>query len=232
MRECQNCGNPLPDLATFCNQCWQDVDADGGATAGAPSDDTRVTTPVGHPEGTGRGDAPTQPADPSGKPPSFEAPPPLPTAAPVDAPPGGAGYPGAPPPTPRPSWGAPASSPGGPWSAPGSIPPPPPSWGPPAGAYGPGYGAAAYRQPTASTNGMAIGSLVCSIAGLVTCGLGSLLGVIFGHIGLSQIKQSGGAQPGRGLAIAGLVIGYLVVVIWVIFVVLAIVNAGSSSSDF
>jgi hypothetical protein len=54
---------------------------------------------------------------------------------------------------------------------------------------------------------MAIASLVCSLSGLL-CGVGALLGIIFGHIALSQIKRNG--QEGRGLAIAGTIIGYVV----------------------
>jgi hypothetical protein len=46
---------------------------------------------------------------------------------------------------------------------------------------------------------------VLSVAWLF--GLGSLLGVIFGHVALNQIKQRG--ESGRGLAIAGIVLGYL-----------------------
>ena len=48
---------------------------------------------------------------------------------------------------------------------------------------------------------MAIASLVCAF-------LFAPLGIVFGHISLSQIKRTG--EEGRGLAIAGLVIGYLV----------------------
>ena len=33
--------------------------------------------------------------------------------------------------------------------------------------------------------------------------------VIFGHIALSQIKKSEGTQRGRGMAIAGVVLGYV-----------------------
>lgn len=227
MTECQNCGNPLPDQATFCNQCWQTVDAEGAAT-GATGDPTRVTTPTDH--GEGGGDAPTHPTDP-GPAPRFEAPPPLPTATPVGAPAAGAGYPSAPPP-PGPSWGSPGSSPSGAWSAPGSEPPPP-SWGPPPGAYGPGYGPPPYRPPASGTNAMAIASLVCSIAGLISCGIGAVLGVIFGHISLSQIKRDGGTQPGRGLAIAGLVVGYLLIFFTLAFIIVSIaVDSGSSSNDF
>ena len=56
-----------------------------------------------------------------------------------------------------------------------------------------------YVQNT-GTNSMAVASLVCGF-------LCSLLAVIFGHIALSQISRSG--EGGRGLAIAGLVLGYI-----------------------
>jgi hypothetical protein len=39
--------------------------------------------------------------------------------------------------------------------------------------------------------------------------IGSILAVIFGHVALRQIKAGDGAQRGRGLAITGLVLGYL-----------------------
>lgn len=54
-----------------------------------------------------------------------------------------------------------------------------------------------------STSGWAIASLVCSLLGI------SLLGVIFGHVGLSEINKSKGMVGGKGLAIAGLIIGYI-----------------------
>jgi hypothetical protein len=47
-------------------------------------------------------------------------------------------------------------------------------------------------------------SLVVSLA---LWGIGSILGVIFGHIALRQIASTG--EQGRGLAIAGLVLGYV-----------------------
>lgn len=67
---------------------------------------------------------------------------------------------------------------------------------------------------------MAIASLVCSLVGAFFCGLPSVLGVIFGFVGLSQTKDN--ARPGRGLAIAGIVIGLIVILFWVgLFVVAA-----------
>jgi hypothetical protein len=62
------------------------------------------------------------------------------------------------------------------------------------------------------TNGLAVASLVLGIIWLYW--LGSILAVIFGHVALSQIARSG--QNGRGLAIAGLVLGWIGVGVLVI----------------
>jgi hypothetical protein len=83
------------------------------------------------------------------------------------------------------------------------VPPPPPA--PPVAPQYPVPYATPY--PVRSTNGLAIASL---IAGFFWLGwFGSFLAVIFGHVALSQIKTSKGAQEGNGLAIAGLVLGYM-----------------------
>jgi hypothetical protein len=84
------------------------------------------------------------------------------------------------------------------------------------------------QQPYAAgpkTNVLAIVSLVLSIIGV------SIGGVITGHIALSQIKQR--AEGGRGLALAGLIIGYVGCLGWIIFWVVWIglfALAGSYSS--
>ncbi len=66
-----------------------------------------------------------------------------------------------------------------------------------------------------SNNGLAVASLVLSLLWL--CGIGSLLAVIFGHIARGQIKRSNGRETGAGLALAGLILGYLPLVIGVAF---------------
>jgi hypothetical protein len=64
---------------------------------------------------------------------------------------------------------------------------------------------------------MAVASLVLGLLGTnLLFFLGSILAVIFGHIALGQIKESGGRLGGHGLAIAGLVFGYAVIVIAVV----------------
>ena len=74
---------------------------------------------------------------------------------------------------------------------------------------------------------MAVASLVLGIVGLVLCCLWipELLAVIFGGVALSQIKNNPG-QSGRGMAIAGLVLGYVGVGI----LLLVIIAAAASTS--
>ena len=57
------------------------------------------------------------------------------------------------------------------------------------------------------TSALAIASLVLGLMWL--CGIGSLLATIFGAVALSQISRSGGAVAGKGLAVAGLILGIL-----------------------
>lgn len=92
-----------------------------------------------------------------------------------------------------------------------------------------------YRPPTASgTNGLAIGSLVASIAGfplLFVCytGVASwIAGVVLGVVALNQIKQTN--QEGRGIAIAGVAIGAIALVLGLIGLLVFIVVVANSSS--
>ena len=56
--------------------------------------------------------------------------------------------------------------------------------------------------------------------GIVWLGwIGSVLAVIFGHVALAQVRE--GTRSGRGMAIAGLVLGYGGMALLVLFVVLA-----------
>lgn len=92
-----------------------------------------------------------------------------------------------------------------------SVPPASPAYG---------QGAPAYEQPSgAKTNTLAIIALVASLIGLFT-GIGFIAGIICGHISLSQIKKTG--EQGRGLAVAGLIIGYIGIVLSIILTIVFI----------
>ena len=70
--------------------------------------------------------------------------------------------------------------------------------------------------PTLRT--IAIVSLIASISAFVILPfLGSLAGVITGHMSLSQISRTG--EQGRGLALAGLIVGYVGLALAVIGVI-------------
>lgn len=83
-----------------------------------------------------------------------------------------------------------------------------PAYSAPAYAAAPVTGQAGYEQAP-GTNVLSIISLIASIVGFVWLLplIGSLAGAIMGHIALGQIKRSG--DKGRGLAIAGVVVGWV-----------------------
>ncbi|MFS8101329.1 DUF4190 domain-containing protein [Lentzea alba] len=89
------------------------------------------------------------------------------------------------------------------------------------------YGAPQYPygyppQPKPQQN--AILALVLSCVGFVTCGITAIVGVIFGHIAMGKIKR--GEEDGRGLALAGLIVGYVVIVGWVLYFVFIVFLIG------
>lgn len=73
-----------------------------------------------------------------------------------------------------------------------------------------------YPPPSAApSSGLATASMVLGICGFVTCGITSVLAVVLGHVAEVQTRHN--AMAGRGNAVAGLVLGYVVLAPWVIF---------------
>jgi hypothetical protein len=108
---------------------------------------------------------------------------------------------------------------------------PPPGGAPPYGGQPQYY--AGYQGPMApSTSSWAIASLALSIASFFVLPIiGAVLGIIFGHMALNEIKQSQGRVEGRGMALGGLIVGYvhlgLAICLAAGFIVLFIVAANS-----
>jgi hypothetical protein len=75
---------------------------------------------------------------------------------------------------------------------------------------------------------MAIASLVLGI--LWVWWVGSVLALIFGYIGKNQIDESGGTQSGRGMAVAGIVLGWVGVGSLAIVFIALLAGAGSSGT--
>jgi uncharacterized membrane protein len=82
------------------------------------------------------------------------------------------------------------------------------------------------------TNGLAIASLVCSVTGIIPFffGISCVVGIVLGFVSLRQIKRTGGVQQGRGLAIAGIAVGFSLIAIFVLLVGLALGTAHTTTS--
>lgn len=119
------------------------------------------------------------------------------------------------PPPEQAGWGAPPGGyrpvPGA-YGQPAGYPPPPPGYVPP--GYQPGWSPPGYGPPAGyGTNGMAIASLVLGILWMYW--LGSVLALVFGYIARNQIKANG--QQGAGLALAGIILGWVGIAFLVLF---------------
>lgn len=77
------------------------------------------------------------------------------------------------------------------------------------------------------TSGKAIFSLICGILFFLPIPPFFLAAVIFGHLSLWEIRRSAGRLTGRGLAIAGLALGYLGVAAMVALIVFVVSNRKS-----
>lgn len=214
MDTCTRCSAALSPDDTACPICGVLVDDDSlwakppdeegnpwVSPAQAPSPGLDATTTWNAP------DDPTGPFRTSPPSVSLGSPPP---AATYGAPPGYQSPFGAP----APGYAPPHGTPYGP--ATGGIPPyGGPAWhGPPPGyGYGPPMGV--YVPPTYRTphEGLAIASFVTSLAGLVLAGsclfpvVACPVGAVMGHMAMRRIDASG--KQGRGLALAGAIIGWI-----------------------
>ena len=150
------------------------------------------------------------------------------------------GRPAAPPAPPAPSYAPPAPAPAPTQAYPGAAP----SYvSPAAPAYGnhspaPGYTAnhsgasASYGTPSypvaRPTSGLAITSLVCAIASVVFSWLvfpilAAVAAVITGHMALKQTRANA-AIGGRGVAFAGLIIGYVMLGFLALGIIVTIIS--------
>jgi Domain of unknown function (DUF4190) len=102
-----------------------------------------------------------------------------------------------------------------------------PQAGYPQAGYSPGWagaGGSAGRQ----TNSFAVAALVCGV--IQFCGfwlLGTIPAIVLGHIARRQIRQRG--EQGAGLALAGLILGYVGIALTVVVVVIIVIAVNNSA---
>ncbi|HET7481920.1 MAG TPA: DUF3105 domain-containing protein [Actinomycetota bacterium] len=90
----------------------------------------------------------------------------------------------------------------------------------------PGY--AEYPQPQPlhqRTNGMAVAALIFGILGLTALfGFGSIFALIFGYVARGQIDRSNGTETGRGMATAGVVMGWIGAIVAIVLVAAVLIG--------
>ena len=75
------------------------------------------------------------------------------------------------------------------------------------------------RYVEKKTNSLALASIIMSIIGLFAFGFIGIGGIICGFIALSQLKENIN-QEGKGMAIAGIVIGFIDIIFYIILIFL------------
>jgi hypothetical protein len=103
---------------------------------------------------------------------------------------------------------------------PAGSPLPQPNGYPSASGY-PAYQTAPFVVAS-QNNGLAVASLVCSCAGIIPFffGVPCILGIVFGFVARSQIERSNGVQRGKGLALAGIIVGFSLIALFVLIIIL------------
>ncbi|UED88483.1 DUF1707 and DUF4190 domain-containing protein [Streptomyces profundus] len=124
----------------------------------------------------------------------------------------------------------PAATPYPPTVAPSFVMQRPPFPGP---GYGPAYGGPPrpiYHAPRPlpfppppQTNGNAVAAMVCGMCGFFTYGLTSIPAVILGHRARATIRRTG--ETGDGMAMGGLVMGYLTLALMTVGITLLVLLA-------
>jgi len=101
----------------------------------------------------------------------------------------------------------------------------------PSGVVNPGQELSQVEQDAKTGSGLAIGSFVTSLALIfLSAGFFSFIGAILGHVSLSKLKKSGSTQN-RGLAVAGVIIGWVSTALaWIFLIGFIALIAGAAST--
>ncbi len=75
--------------------------------------------------------------------------------------------------------------------------------------------------PMGPTSRLAIWSLVCACLSFFCCVFTSIPAIILGHMGLGEIKRNPALQ-GRGMALAGLVLGYVFTALIILYAIMVL----------
>ncbi len=103
----------------------------------------------------------------------------------------------------------------------------------PAGVANPAPELSQAEQDAKAGSGLAIGSFVTSLALIfLSAGFLSFIGALLGHVSLSKLKKAGSTQN-RGLAVSGVIIGWVSTALSWIFLIgfIALIAGAISATD-
>ena len=86
-------------------------------------------------------------------------------------------------------------------------------------------------RPQPKSNRTAVAALVFGILGMVL-GILSIPALVLGYSAKGQIDRSSGTQGGRGMAVAGIVLGWIGAAFWVIWLILVLTGRADVHIDF
>jgi len=91
-----------------------------------------------------------------------------------------------------------------------------------------------YATTGPATSGLAVASLVCGILGIVQVLpiIGPIAAIVTGHLARREIRAAQGAKTGAGMALAGLITGYIMLVMYLLFCVLGLVFVAVFANNF
>ncbi|RYD75070.1 MAG: DUF4190 domain-containing protein [Verrucomicrobiaceae bacterium] len=84
-----------------------------------------------------------------------------------------------------------------------------PAWAPLSSVIVSGPAPGAFGAPASPTSGLAVASLVLGASSTFFCILAGIPAIVCGLLARTEIRRSGGRMQGDGMAVAGLVLGYL-----------------------
>src|SRR5215469_13129585 len=78
------------------------------------------------------------------------------------------------------------------------------------------------------TNGMAIAALICGVCQVFAWFLAAIPAIVLGHLARRQIRETG--EAGDGMALAGLILGYIGLALTALFVIIIVIAAAHVNS--
>lgn len=81
------------------------------------------------------------------------------------------------------------------------------------------------------TSGLAIASLILSIASIIIGPFGFIPGIVCGHLAKKKIRLNKSELKGEGLALSGLIIGYIFLALFTLFILFVVGMALTTVAD-